>query len=79
MSDDGHGYDTSSTPMGSGQSNMADRLAALGGRLKVRSAPGQGTIITAHVPLPSAPLPSPPGGSGRETAPAADAGLAGIS
>jgi hypothetical protein len=29
---------------------MADRLAALGGRLEVRSAPGQGTTITAQVP-----------------------------
>jgi signal transduction histidine kinase len=29
---------------------MADRLAALGGRLEVRSAPGQGTTITAQLP-----------------------------
>ena len=41
VSDDGTGYDTRHTPMGSGQRNMADRLAALGGRLEVRSAPGQ--------------------------------------
>ena len=58
VSDNGTGYDTSSTPMGSGQRNMADRLAALDGRLDVRSAPGQGTIITARLPLPSAPLQS---------------------
>jgi signal transduction histidine kinase len=32
---------------------MADRLAALGGRLKVRSAPGQGTTITGHLPVRS--------------------------
>ena len=37
--------------MGSGQRNMADRLAALDGRLEVRSAPGQGTVVTARVPL----------------------------
>jgi signal transduction histidine kinase len=58
VSDDGHGYDTGATPMGSGQRNMADRLAALGGGLGVRSAPGRGTVITARLPLPSAPLPS---------------------
>jgi signal transduction histidine kinase len=32
---------------------MADRLAALGGRLEIRSAPSRGTTITAC--LPSAP------------------------
>jgi signal transduction histidine kinase len=35
---------------------MADRLAALGGRLEVRSAPGQGTTITGHLPAPSRTL-----------------------
>jgi signal transduction histidine kinase len=54
VSDDGTGYDTSHTPVGSGQRNMADRLAALDGRLEVRSAPRQGTIVTAHLPLPQA-------------------------
>jgi signal transduction histidine kinase len=53
VSDDGTGYDTSHTPMGSGQRNMADRIAALGGRLEVWSAPGQGTTITGHLPVPS--------------------------
>jgi signal transduction histidine kinase len=50
VSDDGTGYDTSHTPMGSGLRNMADRLAALGGRLDVRSAPGRGTTITGYLP-----------------------------
>ena len=53
VSDDGAGDDARHTPLGSGQRNMADRLAALGGRLEVRSAPSQGTTITAQ--LPSAP------------------------
>jgi signal transduction histidine kinase len=52
VSDDGAGYDTRRTPRGSGQRNMADRLAALGGQLEVRSAPGRGTTITAHLPIP---------------------------
>jgi signal transduction histidine kinase len=55
VSDDGAGYDPGRTPMGSGQRNMADRLAALDGRLEVRSVPGQGTTVTAHLPLPAAP------------------------
>ena len=53
VSDDGTGYDTRHTPMGSGLRNMADRLAALGGRLEVQSAPGQGTTITGHSPRQS--------------------------
>jgi signal transduction histidine kinase len=52
VSDDGTGYDIRHTPMGSGQRNMADRLAALGGRLEVRSAPSHGTTITGQLPVP---------------------------
>jgi signal transduction histidine kinase len=51
VSDDGTGYDARHTPTGSGLRNMADRLAALGGWLEVRSAPGQGTTITGHLPI----------------------------
>ena len=58
VSDDGAGYDPGLTPMGSGQRNMADRLAALDGRLEVQSGPGKGTTITAHLPLPAAPAQS---------------------
>jgi signal transduction histidine kinase len=53
VTDNGAGYDTRRTPMGSGLRNMADRLAALGGQLQLRSAPGQGTTLTATLPLPS--------------------------
>jgi signal transduction histidine kinase len=52
VSDDGAGYDARHTPLGSGLRNMADRLAALGGRLEVRSGPGLGTTITGHLPAP---------------------------
>jgi len=54
VSDDGTGYDARHTPMGSGQRNMSDRLAALGGRLEIRSAPSQGTTIAGHLPVRSA-------------------------
>jgi signal transduction histidine kinase len=53
VSDDGAGYDARRTPLGSGQRNMADRLAALGGRIEVRSAPRRGTTITGHLPVTS--------------------------
>jgi signal transduction histidine kinase len=54
--DDGVGYDARHIPMGSGLRNMADRLAALGGQLEIRSAPAQGTTVTGH--LPTAPAPA---------------------
>jgi signal transduction histidine kinase len=38
--------------MGSGLRNMADRLAAVGGRLEVWSAPSRGTTITGQLPVP---------------------------
>ena len=38
---------------GLGPQEHGRRLAALGGQLKVRSAPGQGTTITGYVPVPS--------------------------
>src|SRR6476661_1667748 len=47
--DDGQGYDLG-TPTGSGMANMDDRLAAVGGRVKVLSAPGCGTIVQGWVP-----------------------------
>jgi signal transduction histidine kinase len=53
VTDDGTGYDAPRTPLGSGQRNMADRLAALGGQLEIRSAPSRGTTITGQLPLPA--------------------------
>ena len=31
--------------------NMRDRLAAVGGLVEVRSAPGSGTVVAGRVPL----------------------------
>jgi len=50
VTDDGNGFDSDHTPMGSGLQNMADRLAALGGTLEVRSRTGQGTTISGRLP-----------------------------
>jgi signal transduction histidine kinase len=48
--DDGTGFDPASTRYGSGLQGMADRLDAVGGRLRVRSAPGSGTSVVGSVP-----------------------------
>jgi signal transduction histidine kinase len=49
--DDGRGFDRAATRLGAGLQNMADRLAALGGTLTVRSRSGAGTTIEGHVPV----------------------------
>ena len=54
VTDDGAGFDTASTRHGTGLQGMADRLAALGGALHVRSQPGRGTTLTGQLPV-SAP------------------------
>jgi signal transduction histidine kinase len=51
VSDDGTGFDPDKTPRGSGLTNMADRLAALGGGLDVESAPGVGTAVHGRLPM----------------------------
>jgi signal transduction histidine kinase len=48
VSDDGGGG--ASAGPGSGLEGIADRLAALGGRLTVTSPPGSGTTVSAHLP-----------------------------
>jgi signal transduction histidine kinase len=51
VADDGQGYDSTRTLMGSGTQNMADRVSALGGSLDVRSAPGSGTTVAGRIPI----------------------------
>ncbi|WP_220187518.1 sensor histidine kinase, partial [Pseudonocardia pini] len=51
VADDGSGMSTGTDP-GSGLVGLRDRLAAVGGTLAVRSAPGDGTTLTASVPVP---------------------------
>lgn len=57
--DDGVGFDpTRAFPGHLGQVSMRERAEQLDGTLTVRSAPEQGTQITAHIPIPAGP-PSP--------------------
>jgi signal transduction histidine kinase len=50
--DDGEGFDVDATPHGTGLNNLADRLAAVGGTMRIESAPGQGTALSGSIPLP---------------------------
>jgi signal transduction histidine kinase len=51
--DDGVG---GARPDGSGLLGLADRLTALGGRLRIESPPNQGTLIAGEVPIPARPM-----------------------
>jgi signal transduction histidine kinase len=50
--DDGRGFDAAATSYGTGLQGIADRLDAVGGRLDVRSRPGEGTTITGRFDRP---------------------------
>ncbi|NOV24792.1 histidine kinase [Cupriavidus necator] len=69
LADDGRGFDTEATRGGRGLRNMQVRAAAIGGQLRIRSAPG-GTALTVEVPLASAQG-DEAGAPGEGTAPAA--------
>jgi signal transduction histidine kinase len=49
--DDGVGFAVDSMPAGAGLANMRDRIEAIGGRLAIESAAGQGTCVSGSVPL----------------------------
>ncbi|CAN5582854.1 hypothetical protein BH10ACT3_BH10ACT3_13780 [soil metagenome] len=53
--DDGAGFEEGVFVGGHGFMNMEDRLGAIGGRLSVASAPGQGTTISGTIPVPDDP------------------------
>ena len=51
VEDDGRGFEPASTEPGAGLSNLADRLAAVGGSIQIDSALGRGTCIAGHIPV----------------------------
>jgi signal transduction histidine kinase len=51
VADDGVGFDAVTATAGTGLQGMADHLAAAGGSLLVRSAPGTGTTIHGRLPV----------------------------
>jgi signal transduction histidine kinase len=52
ISDTGRGFDPAT--VGTGLSNMTDRLSAIGGDLAIRTSPGHGTRVTASIAAPGA-------------------------
>ena len=57
VQDDGQGFDPQAERARAslGLASMRERMALLGGRLEIRSRPGQGTCVTAWAPLGAAP------------------------
>jgi signal transduction histidine kinase len=54
IGDDGRGFETPTAGTGRfGLGNMRQRAEALGGRVVIHSAPGQGTQVVVRLPLPS--------------------------
>jgi signal transduction histidine kinase len=54
VEDDGVGFDPGAVQPGSGLTNLADRVAAVGGTLTIDSARERGTRVTAYIPVHSA-------------------------
>lgn len=52
IEDDGRGFTPADESDGLGLLGIGERLALLGGKLKIESSPGAGTTIAAEVPLP---------------------------
>ena len=50
VADDGQGFDVTSDSAGIGLSAMSERVEGLGGKIEVRSPPGEGTKVTVRVP-----------------------------
>jgi signal transduction histidine kinase len=57
VTDDGVGFDIAETSYGSGLQGIADRLAALGGDVRVRSTRGGGTSVAGELPVRAAESP----------------------
>jgi signal transduction histidine kinase len=51
VTDNGKGFDPTTTKRGSGITNMADRLDALGGTIHLHSQPGTGTTLRGTIPV----------------------------
>ena len=49
--DDGRGFVVAEALGGTGLQGMADRLAAAGGSLEIRSARGAGTTVVGRIPI----------------------------
>ena len=80
VTDDGRGFDPSTTPSQGGLTNIRDRVAAAGGGLTVMSNP-RGTVVTVDLPVKTPPArgsePVVETQPGTDTAPFAETETAG--
>ena len=53
VDDDGAGFDPDAIERGAGLTNLADRVAAVGGTLQIDAGPGRGTHIAGEIPARS--------------------------
>ena len=51
VEDDGSGFEPARVELGAGFSNLTDRLAAVGGSIRIDSAAGRGTRIAGQIPV----------------------------
>jgi signal transduction histidine kinase len=51
VEDDGVGFDVASAERGAGLGNIADRVGALGGTLRIFTSPGAGTRVLGEIPV----------------------------
>jgi signal transduction histidine kinase len=51
VADDGAGFHASNNGSGRGLQNMRDRIGALGGTVRIESAPGGGTTVAGQIPV----------------------------
>jgi signal transduction histidine kinase len=49
--DDGRGFDQAAVPPGTGLLNVRDRITALGGSVRIESAPQAGTVVAGVLPV----------------------------
>lgn len=53
--DDGCGFEVEGTQPGVGMNGMRERIELLGGELEIRSSPGEGTLVSARIPIEPSP------------------------
>ena len=51
VEDDGLGFEPTRVDSGTGLSNLADRLSAVGGSIRIDSSAGSGTRVAGHIPV----------------------------
>jgi signal transduction histidine kinase len=51
VDDDGRGFDPAAGTTGMGLTNLRERVASMGGRIRIESSLGEGTMIALAIPL----------------------------